>query len=86
MADSLFEQAPIDPIESSRCWRSGTKKNHFNETDRIHGQAHRSCGERKARRAAEGAINAFVTPVGLVRGFIPHVHQITGIPEMILRR
>jgi hypothetical protein len=42
--------------------------------------------ERKGRKAAEKAINAFSTPMGLVRGFIPQVHALTGIPETTLRR
>jgi hypothetical protein len=61
--------------------KRGTKKNRFSQTDRIRGQAYNNYREGKARRAAERAINAFGTPMGLIRGFIPQIHKITGIPE-----
>jgi hypothetical protein len=32
------------------------------------------------------AINAFLFPMGLVRGFLPQVQKLTGIPETTLRR
>jgi hypothetical protein len=32
------------------------------------------------------AINAFGTSMGQVRGLIPHIHKLTEIPEMTLRR
>jgi hypothetical protein len=66
--------------------KRGTKKNRFSEANRIRGHDHHNYRERKARQVAERAINAFGTPMGVVRRFIPQVHKITGISETNLRR
>jgi hypothetical protein len=66
--------------------KRGVKKNHFTDADRLRGSPHRDYRDRKERRAAEMAINAFGTSMGQVRGLIRHIHKLTLIPEMTLWR
>jgi hypothetical protein len=62
------------------------KKGQSRKVDKILEPAHHNYYERQGRHAANVAINAFLTSMGLTRALIPQVHRMTGIPETNLRR
>jgi hypothetical protein len=66
--------------------KHGIKKDRSRIVDKILEPAHRNCYERKRRRAAERAINIFLTFMRLTHALIPQVHHMTGITETDLRR
>jgi hypothetical protein len=66
--------------------KRGVKKGQSRKVEKILGPVHHNYYERQGRLAANMAINAFLTSMGLTRALIPQVHRMTGIPETNLRR